>query len=179
MIGVCTFCILPAVGLGLLAREGGGAIGGVVSLAGCSVEAEVVGKSLLRHVEEKGVFPTAEEWKTAVSSQYELLARERGAGQQVGFGLDVVLPPAKLEESLVCQEQDPKTYLLYNSALAGKKLSDIQTPGNTWLVFESKEDAPGSAREWSQPAAGTAPRFSGQERRWIGFLVDGTLISGS
>lgn len=137
-------------------------------MAGCMLSITEIRNATLTYAEQNGgKLPAAKTWQDDVrpfySKQMELTKEQRGP---------IKLIPAEGEWACV-GEDGKKSYIVFNSDLSSKLVTDIEEPRDTILIFESEKGGLNASEPYKKRPKSTSPKIFGSARGWIEVPVKG------
>lgn len=154
---------------------GGGlwAFNKVKAFVTCTISITAARKAILMYEREKGHFPDADKWQTEVAPYYkQVMESKKGKNDRGPFKV------WNFDESLVCVDEPSPTGVAYNEELAGKKLTDIKDPYNTYLLFEVANTGMNLHQKYVHRGRETYPKMMDKPRPWLELPVSGSISGG-
>lgn len=171
-VAIGAFCCIAIIGFGAM---GYGVYNGTKDMFPCMFTSSILGQSMRDYVKEQGKFPPADKWQTEIAPYYDKAKTKfqeemKDAPKMIKNWGDI----ADIHQPVGCNTQGKKTYFVYNSEMAGKKLGDIADPDTTAMFFED-DNSPvmNAARKYEPKPFREAPRLMGSPRGWYVVLVNG------
>ncbi|MCA0362047.1 MAG: hypothetical protein LCH41_13470 [Armatimonadetes bacterium] len=171
-VALGAFCCIAVIGFGAMATTVFRQVGGVMP---CMMTMSIAQNALLEYEKEKGAFPAAATWQTDITEIYNREAKKITEEVKDVPGMGGMMSPQDISKELLCSTENPKTYLVYNSEIAGKKLADIAKPDQTILFFEAKEGGINAARPFEKLDPKDSPKMMGESRGWNVAYADGEV----
>jgi len=145
------------------------------SVAGCMMNLQMAHGALIAYsMEHDGKLPNANTWQTDVRPYYERLHNKSFKEiEESGMkGMFKVGPP---QGDWSCEVGDgARSGLAFNSALSGKKVSDIKDPRSVILVFEVNRSGQNLNEPYVERPKESSPKLLGKPRGWLYLPVDKT-----
>lgn len=164
------FCAIGAVIFGFFMK---GVWGQVSSTAGCMATFEITHDAAIAYSKEhNGQLPSADKWQQEIKPYYERLYNKMESEFKDASMLKGFLP-ARSDDVLQCKWEGRVTGIAYNSAVAGKKVSDFKEPTKTVMFFETDESAKNLTRPFKEMPKTKAPKIMYNDRDWIVYFIDG------
>jgi hypothetical protein len=152
-------CGLPTF---LFMKRGIAAYNSVSPIVGCSINFSTVQAAIRRYAtDHEGKLPPAKTWQTDIRHY------------MLGSTKNPMLKLWERQGPWMCT--DPKgreTGIAFNSALAGKKISEIPDPYGTVMIFEVPSTGDNQAWPYEKPKT-SGPEVFGRPRPWITMPVMG------
>ena len=164
-----TGCIIGGIALALVlcCCGGGGALfyfgrgvfGKAVGMVGCSVAMGFQRDGLLKYAEAHGgKLPPAKTWQNDIARYATKLSEKDKEGTPFAIA-------ASTDD--YC-DKSAGTSIVYNAALAGKKVADVKSPYETIALFEASGLGRNKSMVWKEQAFESSPILLQTERRgWI------------
>lgn len=163
VIGVLSVCCLGVIGFGWLGFR---AFNQVKPLVGCAMAFESTRDAIIRYAEKNGgKLPNAATWMDDVEAELKNRPRDQQEAERV-LGIQT--------SAFACNFDGTKTGMAFNSDLSGKKLSEIQNPTQTVLIFEVKQAQRNQAMKFA-PSNDAPPKVMGSARTWMTANVQGDV----
>ncbi len=164
--GVVLCCVLPLGGLGILGYWGFNSVKG---FAGCMFNFRDAQTAVLKYAHDHGdKLPNAATWQDDVREEFR---KSMTPKEQTGPFTEM-----SPDGQWGCTEGGNATGMAFNSALSGKKLSDIKDPYNTVLLFETDQPSKNQHAEYVEKSFLTSPKIVGTHRGWMAVPVDGATF---
>ncbi len=128
-------------------------------------------KATQKYVEKTGKYPDAAKWQDQIAPYFgvDIDKEDREAFQKVGIQTPDIKKP------LVCWNQDPKTGIAFNSALSGRKASEVKAEMKAVLFFETETVKLNNAEPYKPKDKATAPKILNQAREWLTIDAEGDV----
>ncbi len=161
-------CLVGGVGMFFMVR---GVWGEVSKTVACTTTFEVSRTALLAYAKvNDGKLPAAATWQTDIKPYYDRLATKMEMNE-----LPKEFRPHASTEAFTCGGKGAPTNIAFNKAIGGKKLTEIENPTKTPLLFETPTPAKVNLTEdFVERPKSQAPKMMQSERNWIVFYVEGT-----
>ncbi len=161
--GIFLCCILP---VGIIGVGGFWAFNKAKGFVGCTFYFTDVRNSMVKYAEaHDGKLPNAETWQDDVREDYRqsMTSKERNP-----FGS---MSP---DGDWGCKDGDGNsTGMAFNSALSGKKLSDIKDQESVVMLFETQHPARNLHEKYAARNFESSPKIIGAPRGWYEIPVSG------
>jgi hypothetical protein len=148
-----------------------------LGLVSCMMNGDLARKAVLAYAQDhEGKLPNAATWQDDIRPYYErlytkLMEDENLKEMPDWMNIKVASPGTVLECEL---SGGKKTGFAFNTAIAGKLLSEFTTPTTTILIFETTSPAYNASGD---PTARNANdpilKFYGDKREWLDFMIEG------
>ncbi len=147
----------------------------------CITEIELNQKAINAYAEANdGMLPPAEAWQDEISSFYEAEYAKWEPQQKELANIPIAsmkVNVAKPGEPLGCTFGEPDTGFAYNSEVAGKKLSEVDS--GTMLIFETETKEYNQALAYVEKDKASSPKLENSPRGWFGVSVGGSIKADS
>lgn len=172
-VALGAFCCIAVIGFGAMTATVAGQVGNVMP---CMMTMSLTQNSILAYEKENGKFPAADSWQDDISEIYNKRASQiTSEVKDAPLGMDKMMKPRDINGELLCNDQNPKTYLVYNSEIAGKKLADLKDASNTVLFFETTKGGKNVSSPYVKQEPKDSPKMMGQPRGWNIAYADGMV----
>jgi len=172
-VAIGAFCCIAII-------AGGGMIAAIFNqgkdLFPCVFTLTTLDKSMDDYIKDKGKYPDADKWQTELEPYYAKTAKsfkdemKDAPGPLKGMG-DV----ASISGPMACNSSGTKTFISYNSEIAGKKKADITDPDDTAMFFEDLVEKVNASAPFKPKDFNDSPRMMGQPRGWYVWVVSGYM----
>ncbi|MBX7131891.1 MAG: hypothetical protein K1X67_04340 [Fimbriimonadaceae bacterium] len=147
----------------------------VMPMANCAIAYDEVRQAMRNYAKDHdGKLPNAATWEDDIRSYYAKVDSLDGARKDMPSGFKFEKMP--LNGPWGCKVgENEVTGMAFNSALSGKKLSEIDTPYSTILLYEVKKSGKNLNGPYSPPPRSEAPKLFGEPREWMRIYVEGEV----
>lgn len=166
----CCIAIIAFVGMGAAVFNQG------KDMFPCIFTISTLNKSMKEYVQDKGKFPDADKWQSELAPYYNKSSKsfkdemKDAPGPLKGMGdvADISMPVA-------CNTSGTKTFISYNSEIAGKEMKDITDKDDTAMFYEDLVEKINASAPFKPKDFKDSPRMMGQPRGWYVVVVSGDM----